>query len=178
MDATSLTITRLDAAGVARHLGELTALLEDSVLNGASVGFLLPLQPGEVEAYWRSLLHEIADGSRLLLVAQVDGRTAGTVQLALATKANARHRAEVQKLLVHTGMRRRGLARSLMAAVEAEALTHGRTLLVLDTRRGDAAEPLYWSCGYLAAGIIPRYALNSEGGIDDTVLFYKELAGN
>jgi ribosomal protein S18 acetylase RimI-like enzyme len=166
----------LSAEGLEAHLDALAELLADAVTNGASVGFLLPLAEGETRAYWEGLAPELAGGSRVLLVAQNGERIVGTVQLELATKPNARHRAEVQKLLVHTSMRRRGLARALMDAIEAEAAARRRTLLVLDTRRGDAAESLYWSCGYTAAGIIPRYAINSEGGIDDTVLFYKELA--
>src|ERR1700693_1555032 len=38
-----------------------------------------------------------------------------------------------------------------------------RTLLVLDTRRGDTAEQLYLKLGYVAAGIIPRYARSADG---------------
>jgi len=165
----------LTAEGLAAHLDALAELLTDAVTNGASVGFLLPLAEGEMRAYWEGLASDLADGSRVLLVAQNGARIVGAVQLELATKPNARHRAEVQKLLVHTSMQRRGLARALMEAIEAAAVARRRTLLVLDTRRGDAAESLYWSCGYTAAGIIPGYAINSEGGIDDTVLFYKAL---
>ena len=60
----------------------------------------------------------------------------GTVHLALATKPNGRHRGEVQKLLVRTTARRRGIAQKLLGAIERAALEFGRTLLVLDTEQG------------------------------------------
>jgi ribosomal protein S18 acetylase RimI-like enzyme len=97
------------------------------------------------------------------------------VQLALATKENGRHRAEVQKLLVHTRFRRRGIARSLMSAVEKAALRMGRTLLVLDTEEGSPAERPYEKCGYARAGIIPQYARSAEGSLISTVIFYRLL---
>ena len=62
-----------------------------------------------------------------------------------------------------------------MQAVEDAARAAGRSLLFLDTRRGDAGEPLYQRCGYNVAGIIPRFALNANGQRDDTVFYYKEL---
>ena len=62
-----------------------------------------------------------------------------------------------------------------MTAVEEAARAAGRTLLVLDTRRGDSAEQLYLNLGYTAAGVIPRYARSASGSLDDTVYMYKEL---
>ena len=75
---------------------QLVELLQDSVLNGASVGFLLPLGFGEIEAYWDGVLRDLEH--RIVLLATEDGHLQGSVQLELAKKANGRHRAEVQKL--------------------------------------------------------------------------------
>lgn len=50
-----------------------------------------------------------------------------------------------------------------------------RTLLVRDTRRGDAAEQLYAGLGDRQAGVIPRYAMSARGTLDDTVYMYREL---
>jgi GNAT superfamily N-acetyltransferase len=97
------------------------------------------------------------------------------VQLALVTKQNGLHRAEVQKLLVHTDFRQRGIARALMSAVEEAARAVGRTLLVLDTEQGSIAEQLYERCGYARSGIIPHYALSTDGSLITTVVFYKLL---
>jgi ribosomal protein S18 acetylase RimI-like enzyme len=100
----------------------------------------------------------------------------GTVQLALATKPNGRHRGEVQKLLVHTTARRRGIAQKLLDAIERAALEAGRSLLVLDTEQGSDAERLYRRAGYSEAGVIPRFAATTAGPLTATVIFYKELA--
>jgi len=63
----------------------------------------------------------------------------------------------------------------LIAAVDEIARAAGRTLLVLDTRRGDVSEQLYLKQGYTRAGIIPRYAQSAHGTLDDTVIFYRML---
>ncbi len=100
----------------------------------------------------------------------------GAVQLDLGLPPNQRHRGEVSKLLVHPEARRQGVARRLMMELERLARLEGRALLTLDTRRGDAAEPLYRSLGYQAAGIIPRYARARDADrLDDTVILFKEL---
>lgn len=168
-------IERVEAAGGEDVMAELVEILCDSVASGASVGFLPPLAEGEARSYWQGVLADVAEGKRVLLVARQNGRAAGTVQIELPGKPNARHRAEVQKLLVHTGARRQGLGRALLGAIEAEALARGRVLLVLDTRQGDSAEPLYQSHGYTRAGEIPHYARNGEGGLDATVIYYRWL---
>ncbi len=155
---------------------ELVALLQDSVASGASVGFLPPLAADAAKEFWRETFAEMERGKRILLVAREEGRGVGAVQLELAAKPNASHRAEVLKLMVHTRARKRGIGNALMAAVEDAARSRGRTLLVLDTRRGDGAEQLYRKLGYVAAGIIPRYARSADGRLTDTVFFYRELA--
>jgi ribosomal protein S18 acetylase RimI-like enzyme len=98
-------------------------------------------------------------------------------QIDLATPPNQQHRAEVLKLLVHPWARRRGIARALMLAIEAVAQAEGRTLLTLDTWTGSAAEVLYLSLGYVAAGVIPRYARGSlTPELEPTTIMYKHLA--
>ena len=62
-----------------------------------------------------------------------------------------------------------------MRTVEALAREQGRTLLVLDTREGDAAELLYRKLGYTAAGVIPGYARSAGGSLDGSVFYYKQL---
>jgi GNAT superfamily N-acetyltransferase len=154
-------------------LPDLIELLQDSVENGASVGFLLPFSRASNNAYWEQTLKEIENGNRILLVAERNGRVIGSVQLELATKPNALHRAEVQKLLVHSTQRKQGLGQALMSAVEDVARDYGRTLLVLDTLQGDNGERLYAKCGYVRVGEIPNYARLSDGSLQATVMFYK-----
>ncbi|HYO75202.1 MAG TPA: GNAT family N-acetyltransferase [Thermoanaerobaculia bacterium] len=156
-------------------LADFVELLRDAVASDASIGYFPPLDPDVAVQFWRSAAADVAAGTRIVLAAYVEGELAGSVQLALALRPNSRHRAEVQKLLVHTAHRGQGLARRLMSALEAEALASGRTLLVLDTKKGDLAEQLYEKLGFIRCGEIPAFVTNSAGGFDTTVVFYKHL---
>jgi ribosomal protein S18 acetylase RimI-like enzyme len=171
-------IERLDAAAARRELPALIAILRDSVDGGASVGFLPPLDAAEAERYWQCAIEDVAAGSRVLLAARDGGgRLVGAAQLELAARPNARHRAEVQKLMVHSAARRQGLGRALMLALEEEARRHGRTTLVLDTREGDPSERLYRSLGWRLTGVVPRYARSAGGALDGSAFYWKLLDG-
>jgi ribosomal protein S18 acetylase RimI-like enzyme len=158
-------------------LRELSAVLHAAVHAGASVSFVLPFSVEDAYTFWRAkVLPGVLDRSRVVLVARIDDEIIGSVQLILDTPANQKHRAEVAKLLVHPKARRRGIARALMQAIEDVARRKGRTLVTLDTRTGDLAEPLYLSMGYVKVGIIPRYAVDPEGKkTEGTTILYKEL---
>src|SRR5262249_38253198 len=94
-------IERVSAERAREVLGDLVRLLQDAVADGASIGFLAPLSDEEAGAYWRGVADDIASGSRVLLLAwTAPGAAAGSVQLELAARPNATHRAEVQKLMV------------------------------------------------------------------------------
>ena len=114
----------------------LVDLLADAVADGASVGFLAPLDRALAAAYVAERLAEVRAGRRVVLVARDGGRIVGSVHLALAFDQNSAHRAEVQRLLVLRSHRGRGIGAALMRAVEGEARARGRTLLVLNTRTG------------------------------------------
>ena len=155
----------------------LAEILHACVHHGASVGFILPFPLEAAEGYWReSVQPRVEAGTRVLLLAKLDDRIVGTVQLDTATMPNQVHRADVMKLLVHPAARRRGIARALMLAVEREAGARNRTLLTLDTGAEDSAEPLYLDLGYVRVGEIPGYsrAPNSEI-LEPTVILYKHL---
>jgi acetyltransferase len=172
-----IKIHQLSSEQATAQIEKLIAVLQDSVDGGASVGFLPPLDHESACEYWEGVISSMASGSRLLFVATDEGtnRIAGTIQLELAGKANGRHRAEVQKLMVHRDFRRRGIAQMLMDSLESTARQVGRSLLVLDTRQGDSAEQLYLKMDYICAGVIPQYALSSDGHLHSTVFFYKIL---
>jgi len=172
-----MRLIALGPADLDQRLGDLAAILHACVLDGASVGFVLPFAPAEAAAFFRDKVRpRLAAGERLLLAAEIDGRLAATVQLGLDTPANQPHRAEVAKLLVHPRARRRGLARALMGRLEAEARARGRSLLTLDTRTGDMAEPLYLSLGFQPAGVIPGYCRDAGSSrLDATTIMWKTL---
>lgn len=168
-------INRLSEEQAKPLLPQLIELLQDSVQSGASIGFVAPLGFERAEEFWLDALGEIAQGKRILLVSSAGEEITGAVQLALATRENGLHRAQVQKLFVHTRFRSRGIARALMSAVDDAAREFGRTLLVLDTEQGSAAEKLYAKYGYTQAGVIPQYAQSADGSLHNTTLFYRLL---
>jgi acetyltransferase len=171
-----MNITQLSAQEIDKYCPELSALLIDAVEGGASVSFLAPLAREAADAYWHGVSADVARGTRMVFVARVDDQIAGCVHLAIATQANASHRAEIQKLLVHSAYRRRGLATRLMAAAEEAAQKLGRSLVVLDTEQDSHAERLYERLGYQRVGVIPEFARSSStGALHGTVLFYKQL---
>jgi acetyltransferase len=112
----------------------------------------------------------------MLLIARDGDEIVGSVQLALASQPTGRHRAEVQKLLVHSSQRRRRIGRALMQEVEQAAREAGRTLLLLDTIQGNASERVYRALGYREVGVILGYARSANGSLDNQILFYKMLA--
>jgi ribosomal protein S18 acetylase RimI-like enzyme len=171
-------ISILPAQDIAGNLAQLSALLHACVHDGASIGFVLPYPETDSEAFWADkVLPGVQGGVRLLLVARQAERIVGSVQLDYDTPPNQPHRAEVRKLLVHPAFRRQGIALALMAELERRAGELGRTLLTLDTRTGDSAEPLYASLGYRAVGIIPGYCRDAHdaGRLDSTTIMYKGL---
>jgi ribosomal protein S18 acetylase RimI-like enzyme len=172
----SETIEPLSATPSAADLADLSMLLRNVVEGGASIGFMLPLAETEVMTFWSDVVAGIASDQRLVFVARDGGRIIGSVQLALAPQPNGRHRAELQKLLVHRSHRRRGLGAALIRAAESAALARGRTLIVLDSGATGNALGLYDRGGYIRAGVIPRFAAKPDGPLIDTVIYYKELA--
>jgi GNAT superfamily N-acetyltransferase len=171
--AAGLIVEALDAAAAASAERRLAEILVACVHDGASVSFLPPLSMETARGYWRKVAADVAAGTRLLLAAWADGALVGTVQIDLGTPPNQPHRAEIAKLLVHPAARRLGIGRALMQRAEQAAQRHGRTLLTLDTRAGDAAEPLFRSLGWIEAGRIPGDAFGADGAPYDTVIFWK-----
>jgi acetyltransferase len=162
-----------DQAG--REIGQLAGLLVDAVDSGASVGFMPPLDTTEALDYWRDVIRSMGEGTRVLLVAMDGDVVEGAVQIALETRANGNHRAEAMKLFVHRRARRRGLAKALMAEVERTARQLGRTLLVMDTRKGGEAEKMCEALGYVRFGEVPNYARSADGRLHTTAFFYRQL---
>jgi acetyltransferase len=168
-------IARLNESDLRAQFEPFADLLADTVNHGASVGFLRPLDPGIAHDYWHEVLSGVARGTKILLAARAGGRLVGSVQLELAQRPNGRHRAEVQKLIVLSNHRRRGIASELMEAIEREGRTAGRSLLVLDTEAGSGAEPFYESLQWQRVGSIPGFALSTDGVPTPNTIYYKMI---
>ncbi|MFC5452824.1 GNAT family N-acetyltransferase [Paenibacillus aestuarii] len=169
MLAKPITLKRIDS--VHDHLEELAELLVRVVEDGASIGYLPPLEQEEARMYWTNVLAPEV----ILLVASYQSKIVGTVQLHLCTKPNGTHRAEIAKLMTHPQYRQQGIGRALMRKAEELAGQELRSLIVLDTREGDPSNYLYATLGYQEAGRIPDYAKSANGNLDATVIYYKRV---
>lgn len=156
---------------IEENLEQLSQLLSLVVEDGASIGFLPPMELSVARQYWKTVLSPDV----ILFVAKKNDEIVGSVQLHLCTKENGRHRAEIAKLITHPGFRRMGIGRLLMQNGEERAIQEGCSLLVLDTREGDPSNLLYTAAGFIEAGRIPNYAKSSNGQLEATVFYFKNL---
>ncbi|MEH6678679.1 GNAT family N-acetyltransferase [Phenylobacterium sp.] len=169
--------TRLDVltAEQARpHLPALGELLAACVAQGASVSFLAGLEAPRATDWWAGQL-DADDGRRLITAFDRQG-LCGVVQVIPAGPENQPHRADVAKMLVLPRARRTGLGAALLEGAEAAARQMGLTLLVFDTVTGGDAERLYARAGWSRVGVIPDFALSTDGRPEATTVFYKALA--
>lgn len=164
----------LTAEQAKAHLSALGDLLADCVAGGASVSFLKGLEPSRAAVWWAGQL-EPDDGRRLVMAFDRLG-LCGVAQVIPAGPENQPHRGDVAKMLVAPRARRLGLGAALLSAAEAAARDMGLTLLVLDTVTGGDAERLYARGDWARVGVIPGFALSTEGRPEATTVFYKALA--
>ena len=156
-------------------LPALTRLLTDTVNGGAPMGFLPPLAEHDARDYWRSLRAELRAGTRVLLVACDGDEVIGSGQLSLSPWPNGRHRAEVQKVFVAAAARGRGVGRAILDALHDAAREHGRSLIVLNTRRRGGAGTFYEGLGYRVTGVIPGWTRGPAGERHDHLILFREL---
>ncbi|MGJ8528342.1 N-acetyltransferase family protein [Maritalea sp.] len=170
-------IKQISADEIETHLDQLVDILCQTVSQDGAVGFVAPLGPIDAAAFWQKIIMpQLENGDRLMFVALEGEQIAGTGQLIVGMPNNQPHRAEISKLMVHPNFRRKGYAKRVMQVLERAAIEQGRSLITLDTRTGDGAEPLYTSLGYKVAGIIPQFAKNAVGDeFHATTYMYKLL---
>jgi acetyltransferase len=108
-------------------------------------------------------------------VAELDGEVAGMAHIAPSRAANARHRAEVQRVAVAGEARGAGVGRELMEALEEIALTRDLTLLWLTTHEEADACAFYEAVGYTKLGVMPAYSQRPDGSLSAAAFYYKVL---
>ncbi|MGC9537165.1 GNAT family N-acetyltransferase [Streptomyces sp. UG1] len=170
-----MIVTRLDEIQLLELVEDLADLLMDAVDDGASVGFLAPLDRTAAMVWWKERAAAVGAGRLAVWVAHMCGRTMGTVGLDFPDKPNSSHRAELVKLMVHRHARGQGLGRRLLTTAEEAAIKAGVTLLHLDTETDSRAERLYDSAGWTRAGVIPDYAASPSGVLRPTTIYYKRV---
>jgi ribosomal protein S18 acetylase RimI-like enzyme len=169
-------MAEIRALGASPQIGAmLSEILMATVAGGGSVSFMHPLPHGEARAFWDASLAAAERKERIVLGAWDGDLLVGTVSLRLDMPPNALHRAEIIKLMIRPGYRRRGIATRLMQKAEELAVRQGRTLLVLDTAQEDGAAGFYEKLGYSLCGAIPDYALKPHGGLTATLIYWKRL---
>ncbi|TWE01458.1 acetyltransferase [Pseudomonas sp. AG1028] len=117
----------------------------------------------------------LCSGALAIWIAEEHEKVLGSVQLNLCQKPNGLNRGEVQKLLVLSNARRRGIARLLMQQLETRARQLKRGLLYLDTEAASEAEHLYRALGYTTIGGLPDYACGPDGQYRANAIYYKTL---
>ena len=159
------------------YLDALGEILAETVESGGAVSFVEPFSPADGTAFYLDQVRPaVRHGDRVLLVAFIDAIPVGSVQLIVGLPPNQPHRCEVAKMMVNPRHRGRGIAKRLMAALEAEARGRCKTLITLDTRTGDVSQHLYAAFGFNVAGEIPAYALDPDGQrLHATTVMYKLL---
>jgi len=168
-------LRRVNNESFAHYRQGLIDLLLDAVRHGASVGFLADLDAAQARDYFDTVQAALQDGSLLLWVVVRDEQVLASVQLSLCQKPNGLNRAEVQKLLVYSEARHRGLGQQLIEALEQTARQHKRGLLHLDTEVGSEAEAFYSALGYTRVGELPNYCATPDGRYKATAIYFKTL---
>ena len=171
-----ITIRQLSALEFVALLPDLIELFVESVNIDSPDGFLAPITRAVARDYWISLIPELEGGSRLILIAYRENVVVGSGQLALSQRSSSPHHAELETLFVERASRGEGIGRSIMQALHCVARQNGRTLILLNARRGEPAEDFCKALGYREARLIPEWTIFPAEERDGHVTLYQELA--
>ncbi|KAG5982637.1 hypothetical protein E4U55_001617 [Claviceps digitariae] len=170
------------------HLTPYLAALHASCIthDRTMATFLPPLSHEKLLAWWKERIAEVNDGKRhiWMLVREVDGRGGvqgtgimGVVMLVTVYSETGAFRGYVEKLLVHRSFRSRGGGRALMDRLEGEALSMGRSMLLLHAESDSLAETICKKLGFVESGRVPAYGMSPTGELRDATFLYKRLGG-
>jgi len=172
---TGLAIEALDAAAAGSAERLLAAALIEAVAEGGDLGFRAPLSLDRARTVWHDVTAAVAGGRRLLLAAWQDGVIAGSVEIDLALPETASHLARLERLMVATAFRRRGIGRALVARAEQAALRIGRRILSASLREGSSAEQVLLAADWLLAGRIPGASIDAAGTPSASLFLWRAL---
>ena len=142
------------------------------------VGFpFLPVSIDQVNEAMNRLVCDVASGSVLVFVAEVEGELVGWVSLRFNRSELTRHWAMVERLQSRPDRRGLGIGRHLMASLAAHATSLGLEQLHLVLRGGEGLEDFYERLGWRETGRHPG-ALRLLNDDRDEVSMLLELPGN
>jgi acetyltransferase len=171
-----MRIVELDADAVEAHLDELAQLLLDAHASNMALGLAPGLTRERARDAYRRTAERLAPAERILLGALEGSMLVGAVHLARANAENGRQRGEIQRLVVRSDSRGRGVGRMLMEAAIGEARRLDLRLLWLMTHEGSAADLVYQQLGWTRLGVVPAYSTLPDGSLTANVYYYLELA--
>ncbi|WP_405613867.1 GNAT family N-acetyltransferase [Streptomyces sp. NBC_01511] len=124
---------------------------------GGAVGFVPPVNPGDVRAELVKHLASMAEGRTRLLVGYDEaGAVAATAFLNANTHRLMRHWLWLYTVMVHPRHQGKGYGRDLMdATADAARGIDGIEAIRLTCRGGAGLERFYASCGYKEVGRVP-----------------------
>ena len=172
-----MIISRMTSPLTESDLNQLTALMQEAVSLGASIGYTDAIeQVDSMHRYWQCQSDAIAQDEVLFYCARIEQTLVGVIGLEPCVKPNGTHRGEIFKLLVGQAWRRQGIAKQLMYTAVDSAIQMGLKLLVLDTRTEDFTVAFYQALGWIVAGEIPYYAQSTSGEYQATTLMFRDLS--
>ena len=171
-----VTVGVLSAADYPAAIPDLAALLVDAVESGASVSFLRGLDQSRAETWWHGRADDVTAGTLVMVVARdgradrrlcrAGGREGGEQQ----PSGRGRQGARAPQSPTTAASRRRSCR-----GAEAEALARGRWLLMLDAVAGGGPEALYRASGWQVLGVVPDFAVSTDGELQPCVFMWKRL---
>jgi acetyltransferase len=172
-------IDRITSKPSAACVDSLCELIADAIDAGDSVGFVQPANLGALKLHWQSVFMGLGEPGIALWVARQPGeseKVIGCVQVVLTAKPSASHRAEIDKLIIHSSMRNRKVGAALLATAEAYAKAHQRQLVVLNAPSGSSAEKMFQHMAYSVAGRIPDFDVAVDGSLQASSAMFKRLS--
>jgi GNAT superfamily N-acetyltransferase len=158
----------------AADLNDLCQATEDAILDGIGFNWVAPPTKDVLESFWRGVL---VVPERIIFGGRLDGTLAASIQIVKPgpSKQTTAFCAGLFHHFVAPWARGHGLAKALLQAAEAEALSQGFSVLNLHVRgTQEAAIKLYQESGYTRWGIMPYHEM-----VGDTMIaghhFYKSI---
>lgn len=119
-------------------------------------------------AWWEQRLSTSEDARELVLGTFLDAQLLAVAGLVFERSERTRHKARLFGMYVAPAARSRGVAKSLMAAILAQARARAGVELVQLTvsASNPVAQKLYASCGFTPFGVEPMAVKTDRGFID------------
>ena len=134
------------------------ALVRAAVTEGAALGWVDPPDPAELDQLLEAVARAEDTGDAAAVVESDSGEVVGFGYWRRYARATHRPQADLERLVVASGARGRGVGRRLLRSLVASAAAAGVETLTLDVRGDNAAAiALYASEGFATYGRLPDF---------------------